>query len=130
MCCGRSFCKECLRLWIKVQAQQGGCPRCPGGCTQKLPFRLPKHSVALRKAMEQLVPESLALRMQEAEEEPVCLGGLKAVLEIVVHRCVQAWQEVAASRDILCLGCKRETLPPYPTRLARYDAGSCIHDEP
>lgn len=28
--------QECLRLWIKTNAQQGGIPRCPGGCTQKV----------------------------------------------------------------------------------------------
>eukprot|EP00434_Breviolum_minutum_P009813 symbB.v1.2.008643.t1/scaffold540.1/size189765/8 len=91
VCCGRSFCKECLRLWIKTNAQQGGIPRCPGGCTQKVPFRLPQHSISLRKAMEQLVPERLAVRMKEAEEEEAseCLGGFKA------------WGDIAASRDIL-----------------------------
>jgi len=90
VCCGRSFCKECLRLWIKTNAQQGGIPRCPGGCTQKVPFRLPQHSIALRKAMEQLVPERLAVRVKEAEEEASeCLGGFKA------------WGDIAASRDIL-----------------------------
>ncbi|CAK9077053.1 unnamed protein product [Durusdinium trenchii] len=93
VCCGRSFCKECLRLWIKTNAQQGGIPRCPGGCTKKVPFRLPQHSIALRKAMEQLVPERLANRIKEAAEEEIdetdCLGGFKA------------WGDIAASRDIL-----------------------------
>eukprot|EP00438_Fugacium_kawagutii_P020198 Skav207615 [mRNA] locus=scaffold1878:101822:111291:+ [translate_table: standard] len=93
VCCGRSFCKEFLRLWIKTNAQQGGIPRCPGGCMQKVPFRLPPHSISLRKAMEQLVPERLAIRMKEAEEEELddCLGGFKA------------WGDIAASRDILLL---------------------------
>ncbi|CAJ1334215.1 unnamed protein product [Effrenium voratum] len=92
VCCGRSFCKECLHLWIKTNAQQGGIPRCPGGCMAKVPFRLPKHSIALRKAMEQLVPDRLACRIKEAEEEEEempCFGGFKA------------WTEIAASRDIL-----------------------------
>ncbi|CAJ1428258.1 unnamed protein product [Effrenium voratum] len=79
VCCGRSFCKECLHLWIKTNAQQGGIPRCPGGCMAKVPFRLPKHSIALRKAMEQLVPDRLACRIkaEEEEEEMPCFGGFK-----------------------------------------------------
>ena len=27
--------QECVRLWIKTNAQSGGIPRCPGGCMQK-----------------------------------------------------------------------------------------------
>mmetsp|Transcript_57311 Transcript_57311/g.134067 ORF Transcript_57311/g.134067 Transcript_57311/m.134067 type:complete len:447 (+) Transcript_57311:65-1405(+) len=91
-CCGRSFCKECVRLWIKTNAQSGGIPRCPGGCTQKVPYRLPKHSITLRIAMETLIPERLAKRLQEAaedEQESECLRGF------------QAWGEISASRDIL-----------------------------
>ncbi|CAE7334648.1 BFAR [Symbiodinium necroappetens] len=92
VCCGRSFCKECVRLWIKTNAQSGGIPRCPGGCMQKVPYRLPKHSIALRVAMETLLPKRLAARLKEAaedEQEPEQLGGF------------QAWSEIAASRDIL-----------------------------
>ena len=91
VCCGRSFCKECLRQWIKVQAQQGGCPRCPGGCTQKLPFRLPKHSIAICKAMEQLVPESLALRIKAMKQGLYSLRGRRQ------RRRRRAW---GASRQV------------------------------
>jgi len=91
VCCGRSFCKGCLRLWIRTNAQNGGIPKCPGGCGQKVPYHLPKHSVALRSAMEQLLPSRLALRIKEAEQEEdeLCAGGYKV------------WQEVAANRDVL-----------------------------
>eukprot|EP00440_Ansanella_granifera_P000080 gb/GFBE01000087.1/.p1 GENE.gb/GFBE01000087.1/~~gb/GFBE01000087.1/.p1 ORF type:complete len:482 (+),score=90.92 gb/GFBE01000087.1/:1-1446(+) len=96
VCCGQSFCRACLQRWTKTNAQSGGVPRCPGGCGQRVPFRLPKHSIALRKAMEQLLPEQVALRIQEAAQaveeegaEDVCPGGFKA------------WQEIVANRDIL-----------------------------
>ena len=36
-----------------------------GRSLAEVPFRLPQHSIALRKAMEQLVPESLASRIKE-----------------------------------------------------------------
>ncbi|CAK0834850.1 unnamed protein product [Prorocentrum cordatum] len=93
-CCGRSFCRRCLRQWLRTSVHTAGVPRCPGGCTAKVPFRLPAVSVSLRSAMEQLVPERLAQRRREAEadgeaQEEVCFGGFKA------------WQEVAANRDII-----------------------------
>ena len=80
---GRASCEECVRLWIKTNAQSGGIPRCPGGCMQKVvpcvaypewnftvhcrqvPYRLPKHSIALRVAMETLLPKRLAARLKD-----------------------------------------------------------------
>ncbi|CAK0870345.1 unnamed protein product [Prorocentrum cordatum] len=67
---------------------------CPGGCAQKLPFRLPARSLSLVAAMEQVIPGKLAERIREDVEEragddDVCLGGFKA------------WQEVAANRNVI-----------------------------
>eukprot|EP00930_Biecheleria_cincta_P035476 TRINITY_DN24397_c0_g1_i1.p1 TRINITY_DN24397_c0_g1~~TRINITY_DN24397_c0_g1_i1.p1 ORF type:complete len:550 (-),score=100.08 TRINITY_DN24397_c0_g1_i1:127-1776(-) len=90
-CCGRSFCKGCLQTWIKTNVRSTGIPRCPGGCSQKIPYRLPKHSITLRTAVEQLFPQRLEERRREEAdaEEDLYVGGFKA------------WEEVAASRDVL-----------------------------
>lgn len=93
-CCGRSFCQRCLRQWIRTSVHFAGIPRCPGGCTSKMPIRLPSRSRVLQSAIEQLLPERLEQRKREeeedlAEDEDVCHGGFRA------------WQEVAAARDII-----------------------------
>lgn len=90
-CCGRSFCRSCLQTWIKVNVRSTGIPRCPGGCAQKISFRLPKQSITLRTAVEQLFPKRLEERRKEEAdaEEEICVGGFKP------------WEEVAASRDVL-----------------------------
>merc|ERR550514_1318887 len=68
-CCGKSFCRRCLCQWIRTTVHSAGIPRCPGGCTAKLPFRLPARSLQLRNAIEQLVPKALEVRQKEAAEE-------------------------------------------------------------
>merc|ERR1719188_144058 len=93
-CCGKAFCRRCLRQWIRTSVHTSGIPRCPGGCTAKLPFRLPAQSYALRNAVEQLLPEALARRRREVEDvdegdDDRCYGGLRR------------WQEIAANRDII-----------------------------
>eukprot|EP00747_Dinoflagellata_sp_TGD_P180407 gnl/TRDRNA2_/TRDRNA2_32821_c0_seq1.p1 gnl/TRDRNA2_/TRDRNA2_32821_c0~~gnl/TRDRNA2_/TRDRNA2_32821_c0_seq1.p1 ORF type:complete len:606 (-),score=134.57 gnl/TRDRNA2_/TRDRNA2_32821_c0_seq1:136-1713(-) len=94
VCCGKSFCRGCLRQWLRISVHSAGVPRCPsGGCQQKMPFRLPSRNYTLQRAMEQLVPEQLKQREKEAadgddEEEEAVLGGFRA------------WQEVAVQRDI------------------------------
>lgn len=81
-------------MWIRASVHSAGVPRCPGGCMQKLPFRLPARSRTLKSAIEQLAPRRLEQRQEEvdadadaAEEE--CLGGFRA------------WQEVQANRDVI-----------------------------
>merc|ERR1719188_1213432 len=93
-CCGKAFCRRCLRCWIRTSVHTSGIPRCPGGCMAKLPFRLPAQSIALRNAVEQLLPKALERRRKEVADEEdgddgLCHGGL---------RC---WQEIAANRDII-----------------------------
>jgi hypothetical protein len=93
-CCGKSFCRRCLRQWIRTSVHSAGIPRCPGGCTAKLPFRLPARSHTLRTAIEQLIPSRLEVRRQEEEEdvktaEDMCYGGFRA------------WEEVVANRDVI-----------------------------
>jgi hypothetical protein len=93
-CCGKSFCRRCLRQWMRTSVHSAGIPRCPGGCTAKLPFRLPARSQALRNAIEQLLPQRLEQVRKEEEEnkeddEDMCFGGFRA------------WQEVAANRDVM-----------------------------
>lgn len=92
-CCGNSFCRGCLRQWIKKSVHTSGIPRCPAGCNKKLSYQLPGPSLALKAAMEKLVPEEVERRRLEEEEdaslhEEVCHGGFKP------------WQTVAAARDI------------------------------
>mmetsp|Transcript_6722 Transcript_6722/g.16680 ORF Transcript_6722/g.16680 Transcript_6722/m.16680 type:complete len:390 (-) Transcript_6722:243-1412(-) len=94
VCCGKSFCRGCLRQWIRTSVHSAGVPRCPGGCCSKMPIRLPARSHALTRAMEQLVPEAYEERRRQEEEEAdtgeeLCYGGFKA------------WQEVAAARDVI-----------------------------
>mmetsp|Transcript_106744 Transcript_106744/g.211982 ORF Transcript_106744/g.211982 Transcript_106744/m.211982 type:complete len:435 (+) Transcript_106744:70-1374(+) len=91
-CCGKAFCRLCLRQWIGTSVHTAGIPRCPGGCGARVPVRLPARSRALQHAIEQLAPERLEQRKREAEEDEVvevCPGG------------VRPWQEVAANRDII-----------------------------
>lgn len=93
-CCGKSFCRGCLRQWIRTSVHSAGISRCPAGCGAKLPVRLPARSHALRTAIEQLAPVRLRQRQEEEEqdavlEEDVCYGGVKP------------WQEVVANRDII-----------------------------
>jgi len=95
-CCGRSFCRGCLLRWIRTSVHSAGVPRCPGGCSRKMPVRLPAIDRTLRQAIEQLAPEKLKERRRQEEEDiredanqDICHGGLRA------------WQEVAASRDII-----------------------------
>jgi len=93
-CCGKSFCRGCLRQWVRTSVHSAGIPRCPGGCTAKIPYRLPARSHTLRSAVEQLVPNELARRVREDQEDydaaqDHCHGGFRA------------WQEVAANRDII-----------------------------
>merc|ERR1719262_2162407 len=71
-CCGRSFCRRCLRQWTRTSVHSAGIPRCPGGCAQKLPFRLPARSHALRTAIEQLLPKRLERRKKDDEEQESC----------------------------------------------------------
>jgi len=94
-CCGKSFCRGCLRQWIRTSVHTAGIPRCPAGCTAKLPIRLPARSHALRTAIEQLAPVRLEQRKKEAEEEEAALE------EEVCHGGFRPWQEIVANRDII-----------------------------
>jgi len=92
-CCGKSFCCSCLQETILNRVKCGGIPRCPAGCNEKLPFKLPRSSQALKAAMEQAVPEEVQRRKEEALEEDsekvkVCHGGF------------MPWQVVAAATHI------------------------------
>jgi len=93
-CCGKSFCRGCLRRWIRTSVHTAGVPRCPGGCTAKLPVRLPARSQTLRDAIEQLLPRALARRQEEAREDEAVDGE-------VCYGSLQEFQEVAANRDII-----------------------------
>uniref|UniRef100_A0A7S4Q225 RING-type domain-containing protein n=1 Tax=Alexandrium monilatum TaxID=311494 RepID=A0A7S4Q225_9DINO len=91
-CCGKSFCQDCLRELL-LSAASTGTARCPAGCGQKVPFRLPPRSHVLQKCLEAIVPEELARRRQEAAEaeagEAEALpGGFKT------------WEEVVAAKDL------------------------------
>jgi len=94
-CCGRSFCRGCVQQWIRTSVQVSGIPRCPGGCQRKLPYRLPSRSVTLQNAMEHLIPDELERRRREEAED------LAEQDEQHCHGGFSAWQEVAASRDII-----------------------------
>lgn len=87
-CCGESFCQQCLRLWAVTKLDDGAPkPRCPAACGAKIDYRLPSISKVLVRMLESSHGEELKERRSE-EEEDVILGGY------------EAWQEVAASRDI------------------------------
>lgn len=90
-CCGESFCLQCLRQWTVTKLDDGApMPRCPTGasCGAKMDYRLPSISKVLLRMLESSHGEELQQRRSEEEEDEVILGGY------------EAWQEVAASRDI------------------------------
>mmetsp|Transcript_139972 Transcript_139972/g.390209 ORF Transcript_139972/g.390209 Transcript_139972/m.390209 type:complete len:341 (-) Transcript_139972:169-1191(-) len=116
-CCGKSFCQDCLRQCLRAAAKTG-VARCPAGCGQIVPFRLPAPSQLLQRCLEALEPEALArrreaaaeLEAEEAEAEPgeAEAGGAEvgagdppvAAAADGLPGGFQVWEEVAASRDL------------------------------
>eukprot|EP00747_Dinoflagellata_sp_TGD_P214421 gnl/TRDRNA2_/TRDRNA2_87280_c0_seq1.p1 gnl/TRDRNA2_/TRDRNA2_87280_c0~~gnl/TRDRNA2_/TRDRNA2_87280_c0_seq1.p1 ORF type:complete len:320 (+),score=53.84 gnl/TRDRNA2_/TRDRNA2_87280_c0_seq1:51-1010(+) len=88
-CCGKAFCRECLKICLKKGVLQSGVPRCPAGCGGKLPFRLPPRSEALHETIQILMPEEEVNERRDEEDEPEPIPGGFAALE-----------EVAASQDL------------------------------
>mmetsp|Transcript_71817 Transcript_71817/g.162983 ORF Transcript_71817/g.162983 Transcript_71817/m.162983 type:complete len:311 (-) Transcript_71817:57-989(-) len=90
-CCSKSFCRGCLRRCLIQAADAASRARCPGGCNQLLPLRLPPRSYTLQRCLEALVPEELRRREEEeaeGDEEEQIPGGFRA------------WQEVVAALDL------------------------------
>lgn len=90
-CCGRSFCRECLRALL-LSNSDTGVVRCPAGCGQVVPLRLPPRSYVLQRCLEAAAPEELARRQREAEEDNANAEPLPGGF--------QPWDEVAASDDL------------------------------
>lgn len=90
-CCGRSFCRDCLRSLLQ-SAVHTGVARCPGGCDGVVPFRLPPRSYLLQRCLEAAAPEELERRQREAEDELALAQPIPGGFE--------AWSEVAASQDL------------------------------
>jgi len=99
-CCGRSFCRGCLRTWIRTNVLSAGVPRCPGGCGEKVPFRLPRVSASLQTAMEKLVPEAVEQRAREEAEDQA-----EAAEQVAGHTAqlegFKPWQDVCTAYPIL-----------------------------
>jgi len=126
-CCGKSFCRGCLRQWISTSVHTTGVPRCPAGCTKKVPFRLPARAHTIQALMEALLSaEDLQKRKEECEEEGLFLppiasgssgdrardaeGARVSPAETPVMGGLTAWREVVAANDIMFadkLGVKR-----------------------
>eukprot|EP00929_Paragymnodinium_shiwhaense_P115004 TRINITY_DN83585_c0_g1_i1.p1 TRINITY_DN83585_c0_g1~~TRINITY_DN83585_c0_g1_i1.p1 ORF type:complete len:392 (-),score=79.62 TRINITY_DN83585_c0_g1_i1:183-1358(-) len=92
-CCGRSFCRTCLRSCMVSKAQVEAMPICPGGCGAKLPYRLPPVS----RMIDEFVAATWKKRQQERLEE------LKQASEAeeAFPGGFRPWQEVAAALDLL-----------------------------
>lgn len=92
-CCGKSFCRACLHKCLQ-QAKAEFTPQCPGGCGEKLPYRLPPNSKMLQHILAHFKPDELERRRGEAAEDAAreqeeLPGGFTF------------FQEVAASRDLV-----------------------------
>jgi len=99
-CCGNSFCRKCLQTCITTSAKSiGSMPRCPSGCGEKLPVRLPATSRILQRAVEAMRIREAQGHVQDIEEQQHTeLGNDPSV---TMPRGIVSWQEVAAAHDLM-----------------------------
>jgi len=102
-CCERSFCGGCLRTWIRTNVVSAGIPRCPGGCGEKVPFRLPRVSASLQTAMEKLIPEAVEQRAR-AEAEDQAEAAVREAGRTEQLGGFTPWQDVCAACPIILGG--------------------------
>lgn len=96
-CCGKSFCRSCLRNCLEMGAKQEFVPSCPSGCGNKMPLPLPAVNHMLQQVIQVLRPQDLARRRKERDESS---DEIATPYGVLVSSGFEIGQEVAAAHQL------------------------------